>query len=1053
MLRIRFLPALALASLLALGCENPAASTEPGVPASMVVVSGDMQPGVVAGADVPAPLVVRVVDAKGNPVPDQIVNFVVTAGGGQVFAGAATTNKDGLAQERWTLGTVAGDTQRVEARAVESGTGQALVFARFRAVASPDAAHAIAVIGAAARTGVAGGALGDSLAARVTDRHGNPVPGTPVVWFVAAGGGSISPAQGATDAQGIARAQWTLGTRVDSTHVAEAALSLATRAQFTATVGLPFGATLAKLSGDGQNATAGTELGQPLVVRLSLPDGRTVAGATVTWVAAGNSGSVAPATAVTDHQGLARATWGLGTGAGTQTATATAGTLTTLFAATATAAAPAAMAALGGDGQTAHAGSATADLLAVRITDAFGNPVPGATVSWSVERGGGTAAPAQSLTDDAGVARSRWTLGTRVDSAHAAVAVLGSLEARFTATATVPPTAVLAAVSGNGQSGPVAQQLPEPVVVELRLADGRTIAGAPVTWSVGMNSGILNPVSTVTDAQGRVSARWTLGERTGTLTATAATPGVAAAELTATATSGAATSLVAVSGSGQSGSATVPLGSPLVVRATDVYGNPVPRATISWTASRTSVLTPNPGSTGADGTAQAQWTPKQGGSQTATATLSAGGPAAGFTATVAWAPASITVSPASGTVLIADSVEVTATAFGASGEVLVGAPISWTATEPNAATLRAAGSTATVYGRTLDFSTGPVTTSVQASLEGRTGTALLAVRRPRLEWVDPTGRCGVNAAGTALCPQLPSTQRIAPEIPLGLRAVTRIGAGTDAVCGRVGANAIRCILANGAEREFSYATGFVPYSARCDLNASGQAYCWGPNQMGQAGNGEIDTSIPRKWMPVGPVVGGLTFTRLSESDSHACALTSAGAAYCWGSDQLGQLGTLAPVQQNSGVPASPEPVAVQGGLTFSQITVGSAHSCGITTAGSAYCWGSNSHGQLGTGTSASSETPVAVQAGGVTFSLIAASRANTTCALATDGRAFCWGANDAGQLGNGTTSASRVPVLVSGGLTFKDLGAWNQVSGLTTDGRLFRWGGGVTQPAQIPGQI
>src|SRR5688572_20506095 len=114
---MRRLPISALALgalLLGAACDGSPSGGGRRDPARLDVVSGDLQPQATAGAELPAPLVVRVVDDRGRPVSDQLVNFVVTAGGGTVFAGSALTDRDGVASERWTLGTVAGDTQKVE---------------------------------------------------------------------------------------------------------------------------------------------------------------------------------------------------------------------------------------------------------------------------------------------------------------------------------------------------------------------------------------------------------------------------------------------------------------------------------------------------------------------------------------------------------------------------------------------------------------------------------------------------------------------------------------------------------------------------------------------------------------------------------------------------------------------------------------------------------------------------------------------------------------------------------------------------------------------------
>jgi len=109
---------LAAAALLALAaCSDSTGSGKAGPPARLDIVSGDLQPQAVAGSELPQPLVVKVLDAKGKAVEGQLVSWVVTAGNGHLFAGASLTDDNGEARERWTLGTVAGDTQRVEARA------------------------------------------------------------------------------------------------------------------------------------------------------------------------------------------------------------------------------------------------------------------------------------------------------------------------------------------------------------------------------------------------------------------------------------------------------------------------------------------------------------------------------------------------------------------------------------------------------------------------------------------------------------------------------------------------------------------------------------------------------------------------------------------------------------------------------------------------------------------------------------------------------------------------------------------------------------------------
>lgn len=193
----------------------------------------------------------------------------------------------------------------------------------------------------------------------------------------------------------------------------------------------------------------------------------------------------------------------------------------------------------------------------------------------------------------------------------------------------------------------------------------------------------------------------------------------------------------------------------------------------------------------------------------------------------------------------------------------------------------------------------------------------------------------------------------------------------------------------------------------CALAADATAYCWGTNLNGRLGRTDVEyTDTPLA------VEGGLGFDTLVAGPMHACALTAAGAAWCWGGNAAGQLG-------NGTITGGATPGAVAGGLAFRQLSAGTAHTCGLTADGSAWCWGSNAEGQLGAPTVADScggipcsTAPVAVT-GGLRFATISAGGAHT-CAIATDRVAYCWGGNGAGQLGDGTTASSAMPVRVVG---------------------------------------
>lgn len=182
--------------------------------------------------------------------------------------------------------------------------------------------------------------------------------------------------------------------------------------------------------------------------------------------------------------------------------------------------------------------------------------------------------------------------------------------------------------------------------------------------------------------------------------------------------------------------------------------------------------------------------------------------------------------------------------------------------------------------------------------------------------------------------------------------------------------------------------------------------CWGDNTFGQLGDGTTTAHI----RPVDVASPALArVSRLTAGDGFTCALNTASEAYCWGKNSDGQLGDGTTTDRTT-------PVLVAGGLHFGTISAGKAHVCATVNPGSIYCWGRNDAGQLGDGTRVSRATPTLV-ASPQSLSGVTAGGAHT-CAIASGGAALCWGDNRFGQLGNGTTVSSVQPVAVSGGLSF-----------------------------------
>jgi alpha-tubulin suppressor-like RCC1 family protein len=192
----------------------------------------------------------------------------------------------------------------------------------------------------------------------------------------------------------------------------------------------------------------------------------------------------------------------------------------------------------------------------------------------------------------------------------------------------------------------------------------------------------------------------------------------------------------------------------------------------------------------------------------------------------------------------------------------------------------------------------------------------------------------------------------------------------------------------------------------CAHGSGGKVYCWGYNADGQLGDG-TDTS---RLTPVAvEAPEGVVLSGVVAGAWHTCAHGSGGKVYCWGYNGDGQLGDGMSTSRRT-------PVAVQApaGVVLSGVVAGSYHTCADGSDGKVYCWGYNADGQLGDGTNASRQTPVAVQAPpGVTLSGISAGLGAHTCALSTAGPVYCWGGNGSGQLGDGRTADSNLPVIVA----------------------------------------
>ncbi len=257
------------------------------------------------------------------------------------------------------------------------------------------------------------------------------------------------------------------------------------------------------------------------------------------------------------------------------------------------------------------------------------------------------------------------------------------------------------------------------------------------------------------------------------------------------------------------------------------------------------------------------------------------------------------------------------------------------------------------------------------------------------------------------------------------------------------AGAVRCTGANNngqlGNGQTAYSLVPVPVTGISNATAittaywhacaivSASVYCWGLNSSGQLGNGTTTNSS----VPV--VVTGVS-NAIAVAASHfgVCALTSVGEVKCWGGNYSGQLGNGGPLS------IATTPVTVSGISSAVTLAAGNFHNCAVLAGGDVRCWGSNTAGQLGDGSTTNRITPVNVS--GISGVTALTAGELHTCAVLATGEARCWGDNSSGQLGTGSTVSSTTPVAVIGltGVSMLEAG-WYHTCGIAS-GILKCWG-------------
>ena len=362
--------------------------------------------------------------------------------------------------------------------------------------------------------------------------------------------------------------------------------------------------------------------------------------------------------------------------------------------------------------------------------------------------------------------------------------------------------------------------------------------------------------------------------------------------------------------------------------------------------------------------------------------------------------ATVTVTPSNVSLERGDTLRLAATLRAADGASLAGRSVTWRSSNDAVATVSSSGLITAVSAG------GPIT--VTAESEGQRGTATLTVTRTiRFErlFTGAFNSCALTEDGEAWC--------------WGANEYCETGV---APCSAVVSSPAR-VPTTLRFREMAPGNEFT-----CGLALDGAAWCWGRNDLGELGTGtNADSQIPAA------VTGGHRFVALRGVFSHVCGLTSVGDVWCWGSNSRGQLGASDDPRSSS------TPLRVRGSQRFVQLEVGEEHSCGLTAAGQAWCWGENSDGESGDGSGIDRSSPVAVADAHVFDALSLGSF--HSCGRKPTGETWCWGWNTNGQVGDGSRVSRLRPVRISGTDQFVSLHAFGwSTCALLANGEARCWG-------------
>jgi alpha-tubulin suppressor-like RCC1 family protein len=418
--------------------------------------------------------------------------------------------------------------------------------------------------------------------------------------------------------------------------------------------------------------------------------------------------------------------------------------------------------------------------------------------------------------------------------------------------------------------------------------------------------------------------------------------------------------------------------------------------------------------------------------------------------------AEVQVTPTEATLELGGNLDVSATILDASGSPIDARRVTWSSNNPRVVTvtadgfLQAVGSGATTVSAESGGESAAIDVNVTVHFAKITAGYQHTCGMTQSGWVTCWGANGYGQLGDNTIFTSPAPVLVAADSTL-----LAVAAGGTQTCAISGQGTATCWGANWSAQLGVGTVDFTPHPVpasvlggiifgtvvtgdrhACGLTEAGVAYCWGGGLSGQLGNGVRTFTCPAIDEPCNThpdsVSSAVSFRALEAGGEHTCALDENGSAYCWGKNRYGQLG-------DSTKTWSTVPVSVSGDLTFATIYAGGDHTCALSATGDAYCWGDNSFGQIGAGPGQTFDAPVPVE-GGIVFQTLDVGGLHS-CGIDMEGAAYCWGYNGWGQIGIGSTDDVSQPTPVATEVRFASISTgWAHTCAIATDGAAYCWG-------------